>query len=45
MKVIFKLIMFVWRPFFECYRMTENSLKTIYANEKCETYLKEMKKD
>ena len=45
MKVIFKLIMFVWRPFFECYRMTEHRLNTIDANEKCELYLKEMKND
>ena len=40
MKVIFKLIMFVCRSFFDCYRMN-----IIYANEKCELYLKEMKND
>ena len=45
MKVIFKLIMFVCRSFFDCYRMTEQRLNTIYTNEKCELYLKEMKND
>ena len=45
MKVIFKLIMFVRRSCFDCYRMDEHRLNTIYANEKCELYLKEMKND
>ena len=45
MKVIFKLIMFVCRSFCDCYRMTEHRLNTIYSNEKCELYLKEMKND
>ena len=40
MKVILKLIMFVCCPYFECYRMN-----TIYENEKCDLYLKEMKND
>ena len=45
MKVILKLIMFVCRPFFDGYRMTEHLLNMIYANEKCDLYLKEMKND
>ena len=45
MKVILKLIMFVRRPFFDCYRMTEQRLNTIDANEKCKLYIKEMKYD
>ena len=45
MKVILKIIMFVCRPFFDCYRMAEHRLNTIDVNEKCELYLKEMKND